>query len=193
MKRNKILQMIGILLILGSCGILLFSRMSAQKARTEAAEIVTEIRRSLPEKSFGTMESFSSMSMPVHQIGGEDFSALLEVPAYGVILPVGDGWEPGSVRSYPCRFAGSVYDGTLVIGGADQPGQLDFLDKLEIGTVITVTDMTGAVFTYTVDRVGRSRTAEAEKLMDAGVDLTLFARDAYSLEYILVRCVANHQ
>lgn len=192
MKRNKFLLIAGVLLILGSIGILLFSRMNAQKARVEASEIVTEICGSLPERAPGVMDSFSSMDMPAHQIGGEDFSALIEVPAFGVTLPVGDGWEPALVRSYPCRFAGSAYDGTLVIGGADQPGQLDFLDRLEIGTVITVTDMTGAVFTYTVDRVGRSRTAEAERLMDPGVDLTLFVRDAYSLEYILVRCVAKY-
>lgn len=192
MKRNWILRILGILLILLSAGILLVSLGNAANARKEAAQIVDQIQIGLPERTAGMQDTYSAMGMPVYQVNGKDFSAVIEIPAFGVKLPVFDRWDPETVRRYPCRFAGTVYDGTLVIGGADQQGQFDFLDQLEIGTVITVTDMTGAVFTYTVDRVGRSRTAEAEKLMDSGVDLTLFVRDAYSLEYILVRCVEKY-
>lgn len=190
MKRNKVLQILGILLILASFAILWVSRKNAETARVEAAQIVSRIQKYLPDKTFGMMDDYSAMAMPVYQIGGKDFSAVIEIPSLGIILPVFDKWDPEQIRAYPCRFAGTVYDGSLVVGGADQPGQFDCLDRAEIGAVVTVTDMTGAVFTYTVDRVGRSQTAEAEKLMDGSVDLTLFVRDTFSREYILVRCVA---
>jgi len=36
--------------------------------------------------------------------------------------------------------------------------------------------------------VERSRTADAAVIVEDGYDLTLFVRDTYSLEHILVRC-----
>ena len=104
-------------------------------------------------------------------------------------LPVAGSWDAGKVNSYPCRFWGTVYDGSLIVGGADQPGQFAGFDRIFDGSAVTVTDMTGAEFSYVVDRVERSKSAQAEVLMAGEADLTLFARDAYSLEYVILRCV----
>lgn len=65
---------------------------------------------------------------------------------------------------------------------------MHFCDKIEYGTVVTVTDMTGTQFTYTVSDVHRARHAETQWLMDDDCDLTLFCHDGYSMEYIAVRC-----
>ena len=78
----------------------------------------------------------------------------------------------------------------MVIGGADDPRQFGFCDEIDLGVTVTVTDMTGAEFTYTVSRVDRSSSAEASWLTDAQHDLTLFCRDQYSMEYLAVRCRA---
>ena len=65
---------------------------------------------------------------------------------------------------------------------------MDVLSVLELGDEILVTDLTGAVYTYCVERIDRSKSAEAEKLYDPEHDLTLFVRDTYGLDYIIVRC-----
>ena len=190
-KGRRILLVLGCLLILCSIGVLLISQFRAKKAQTDAAKITEEICKILPPRHPGVMEDFSSMEMPVLQIDGEDFSGLIEIPTFGVTLPIYHNWDSGKVTAYPCRFWGTIYDGSLVVGGADQQGQFDFLDQIELGCMIKVTDMTGAEFTYTVMRVDRSKTAEADVLMDAEADLTLFARDTYSLDYLMVRCVSG--
>ena len=92
------------------------------------------------------------------------------------------------MASHPCRFWGSVYDSSLVIGGADQQGQFDFCDQIDIGNAVIITDMTGAAFSYTVACVERAARADADWLLSEDYDLTIFAKDAFSLEYLAVRC-----
>ena len=52
-------------------------------------------------------------------------------------------------------------------------------------------DMTGVQFRFAVSRIDRSKNPDTDVLIQDTWDLTLFARDAQSLEYILVRC--NYQ
>ena len=189
MKRgSKLLIALGLLLILGSLGALLGFRLQAVSARKTAAATVSRLRELLPTGSPGILEQYSNMEMPVLQVGGQDIAAIIEIPAFGLSLPVRNSWEGGRVRRMPARFCGTAYDGTLVIGGSDQPGQFDFFEQLQPGAAVTLTDMTGKIFSYTVSRIDRSSSASAEKLTAGDWELTLFVRDAYSLDYILLRC-----
>ena len=190
-RRANLFLVIGCLLVAGSLALLAYSRIHSAQAQKRNAEVVAQITTILPGRIDGVMESYSNMEMPAMQIGGEDYIGLLEIPAFGLTLPIGSSWDAGKVTSYPCRFWGTVYDGSLVVGGADQAGQLDCLDQIWDGGVVTVTDMTGSVFRYMVSRVERSKSAQAEVLLDDAADLSLFVRDAYNLEYIIVRCVTK--
>ena len=190
-RRANLFLVIGCLLVAGSLALLAYSRIHSAQAQKRNAEVVAQITTILPGRIDGVMESYSNMEMPAMQIGGEDYIGLLEIPAFGLTLPIGSSWDAGKVTSYPCRFWGTVYDGSLVVGGADQTGQLDCLDQIWDGGVVTVTDMTGSVFRYMVSRVERSKSAQAEVLLDDAADLSLFVRDAYNLEYIIVRCVTK--
>lgn len=188
-KTFPILQVLGFLLILGSLGLLLFSRFQSQQGQLHAQEMVRQIRAVLPDSGAGLPGSYSDPRMPVLQVEGQDVACLLEVPAYGLTLPVAASWDSKLTASIPCRFYGSVYDGTMIIGGSDQPGQFDFFTRLDPGDRFRVTDMLGAEFSYTVQRIDRSKTADYEKLSQGDFPLTLFVRSTYSMEYILVRCV----
>lgn len=192
MRRNgKLFFAAGCLLVLCSVALLAFFRFRTEQARKTTAEIVQTLESILPARREGVMDSFQDMDMPALELDGEDFVAVVDIPAFGVTLPVCARWDEGKVTSYPCRFWGTVYDGSLIVGGYDQPGQFDFFDRIPDGAVVTVTDMTGGEFTYAVERVERSRSAQAEVLMDDTADLTLFVRDAYLLEYIILRCAAK--
>jgi len=190
-RSGKVFFAVGFLLILCSFSLLAFSHFRTQRAQKNVAEIVQTLESILPARTEGVMDSFQDMDMPALELDGEDFVAVVDIPAFGVTLPVCARWDEGKVTSYPCRFWGTVYDGSLIVGGYDQPGQFDFFDRIPDGAVVTVTDMTGGEFTYAVERVERSRSAQAEVLMDDTADLTLFVRDAYLLEYIILRCAAK--
>ena len=122
--------------------------------------------------------------MPVLQLEGEDFCGLLEVPSYGVSLPVGGEWEEGRVSVYPRRFWGSVYDRSMVIGGSGRNGQLDFCAKLDLGDTLRFTDMEGTRFSYEAVRIDRKKQIDAEELLWVRWDLTLFSYEETSGSYI---------
>lgn len=185
---GKICWALGCLLIVASLGLLTFSQLRAHWAANNAARLTQILQELLPPVTTGVTDDYSTSDMPVLQIEGRDFCGLVEIPAYGVTLPVYDSWEPTKTAIFPCRFWGSAYNGSLMIGGADQAGQFDFFDRIDLGAAVTFTDVTGAAFAYTVSAVERYDDIPAAVLMQDGDGLTLFVRDAYQLHYILLRC-----
>lgn len=190
-KNGKVIFIFGCLLIAASLVLLFLLNAQTKRANRVNAEIVQAMEKVLPERRQETPDFERDAEMPALDLLGEDFIALLEIPSFGLKLPVCSTWAKEKVPSFPCRFHGSSYNGTLVIGGYDHPGQFDFFDRIQTDTVVTVTDMTGGIFSYVVERVDRSDTAQAEVLLDDSADLTVFVRDAQLLEYIMLRCIAK--
>lgn len=175
------------LIVIGLGGMLaLFfgTRLAGHAARETAGQIALL----LPERTAGIARESGTAEMPVLELDGRDYCALLEVSAYGVKLPVGDVWEDARILSHPCRFYGSAYEENLILGGSNQEGQFGFCTRLDLGDTLTLTDMTGCVFRYRVSRIDRSSSADAERLMEGQWALTLFLRDRYDRKFILVRC-----
>lgn len=195
MKTGKVSLplVLGVGLILVSlCFVLVFQyRVYAGSRKSQL--VVSKLIEILPERTPGVPGMYPDSCMPVLEIDGVDYVAMLEIPLLGVRLPVADNWDSEKLSDSPARFFGSAYDQTLVIGGADYPQQFAFCDKIEHGTKVIVTDLTGAQFSYTVSRIDRAKDAENQWLMNTDYDLTLFCRDMYSMEYIAVRCVFSYQ
>lgn len=187
-KRNgSLLFVLGICLVLASLGLLLFLQYQTHHGEKSCRTVVTEMNERLPAAAPGTPGMYPNPTMPVLEIGGTDYVARLDIPAFGITLPVARNWDANALS--PARYWGSAYDHSLVIGGRDLPWQFGFCDKIDLNAAVTVTDMTGARFDYTVARVDRAKEADAQWLMDESFDLTLFCHDLYSMEYIAVRCV----
>lgn len=188
-KNSKVIFIFGCILITFSLAFMFLLQAQTKQAERTNVEIIQTMENVLINHRDGFKDPELETEMPVLEIQGEDFIALLEIPSYRKKWPVCGIWDKGKVTLYPCRFCGTSYNGNLIIGGYDQPGQFDFFDTISTGVTVTVTDMTGCKFSYVVDFVEHSTSAEAEVLIDAGADLTLFVRDVRLLEYIILRCV----
>lgn len=188
-KKLTFLQILGVSLILCGALLFLFSHLRAARAQQEMRAVTQKITALLPEPTPGIPGTYADPSMTVLEINGNDYVALLDIPAFGRTLPVSAHWEEKNLAQCPSRFWGSCYEDILVIGGNDQSGQFDFCDQIHPGAAISVTAMNGEVFRYTVERIDRSKHAQNQWLMQGEYDLTLFARGELSLEYIAVRCV----
>lgn len=191
MKKSRYIQLIGLALIL--CGLLalLGGHLVGKNAIEKNRQALQQIQSILPPATPGVMDHYADMQMPTMQVDGRDYIALLTVPAFDVELPIRSQWSYLGANRCPSRFSGTVYDGSLIVGGSDREGQLAFLSRIQNGDTILVTDMTGARFAYRVSMIYRTDSVEAEALMEGNCDLTLFARSQYGLEYIIVRCVAD--
>ncbi len=193
MKKTKgsWLLITGVGLILCSLAGMLILQLRTYAGIQQCEEVVSQMQTLLPSRTQGAAAEYQNSVMPVLEIGNEDYCALLEIPAFGITLPVADRWDGNALRRVPGRFLGSAYDHTLVIGGSGHDRQFGFCEKLDIGMRIHVTDMTGARFDYTVLRVDRADHAPAQWLQDPESDLVLFCEDPGSFGYLAVRCVSN--
>ena len=188
MRRNKLLLSIGLVLVAASIAAIAFLEISAGVAQKQAETIVGRLEAVMPKPHAGIKDELTNMTMPAFSVDGKDFIGVLEIPSLGRTLPVFSKWDTGSLGRYPCRFTGTAYDGSLIIGGSDRAGQFRGFDTLNVGATVTVTDMTGAVFTYEVKRIDRASHAGAEVLTRGEYDLVLFVQDAFAMEYIIIRC-----
>ena len=187
--RLNLFQEAGILLILLSSLLFLGSEVlgAYRIARLEA--LTQQLESRLPPPSEGDPEQYSDKQMPVMTLDGSDFCALLQVPAHSVSLPVADSWEKNAISRQPQRFWGSVYDDSLVIGGSNRQGQLDFCAKLDTGDKIVITDMSGTQFSFEVSQIQRKTHADTPTLLASTAPLTLFTPDTLSNGYIIVYCL----
>lgn len=193
MKKQKasVFVILGFCLIVCSFFLMLAFYFRVYINAKNRQEIISKLNDSLPDRTLGTPGIYLNPTMPVLEIDGIDYVAILEIPAFFVKFPIANTWDSKLLSFYPARFYGSAYDGTLVIGGSDHPQQFYFCDKIENGTLVTVTDMTGSQFTYMVSGIDRAKHAESKWLTNTDYDLTIFCRDIYAMEYIAVRCVSS--
>ncbi|MBR6676754.1 MAG: hypothetical protein IKL24_05430 [Clostridia bacterium] len=186
--KSKWSIIIGSLLLAVSLSLIISSLVMAHNVKNVTYDTLLKIERILPERSGGAKDSYSSMQMPSLEINGRNVVAVLRIPELDVTLPVASSFDKKAGSSYPQRVSGSVYDGSLVVTGADLKGQLDCLKRLDLGNKLTVTDMTGAEFTYEVTEIERHKST-SDIGADEITDLTLFVKDSSSQKYVVVSCI----
>lgn len=177
-------------LLLGAAAILFVVRQAQDKQRAaDIPSLIEKIEAALPEeRSAGVIENRADSAMAAVEIDGIDVIGLLELPGRGIKLPVSAEWDSSEQSFRPARFVGSVYDGTLIVGGRSEDGNFDFIDQLDAGEELTFTDMTGRVFRYTVRKICHADNARAETLADSESALTLFVKKNGA--FLIVRCAA---
>lgn len=185
-RRHNWLLYVGLGLMLAGLVLVLGSALVRHLWQTQASRLAGQIEALLPDRSVGVPEDYSSMDMPALSLDGQDFIGLVEVPAYGIQLPLCSHWRPGSVGKYPCRFDGTLYNDSLIIGAGG--AQFSCAKTMGHGDVVKVTDLQGAVYTYRVTNICRSDHADAATLRRDDARLVLFVRDRFTLEYIVISC-----
>ena len=126
--------------------------------------------------------------MPSLSVDGTDFVGILEMPLHGSVLPVCAEW--GNLSQYPCKFAGNVYDRSIQIGGTSQKGQFEFYREISVGESLFYTDMEGNRYTYSVTDICYEKHADQQALAQKEAALTLFIKNVYGFEYIVIFCDA---
>ena len=183
---RKALLIAGMCLLLGAMILFVLWQWNINTSAQKTNEYVSIIQQIIPESEGATLEERRDNEMATLSIDGIDFVGLLEFPQYGSVLPVCDDW--GNPSKYPCRFSGSVYDRTMQIGGTSQKGQYDFYRDISVGDSLFFTDMEGNRYTYEVKDIRYEDDADRSTLDCEESSLTLFIKNIYAFEYIVVNC-----
>ena len=183
---TKISVIIGSCLLVASVILLLVWQWHIHVSERNATDYVSIIRELTPEPQGAVPEQRRDNAMATLSVDGTDFVGLLELPQYASALPVCADW--GKSASYPCRFSGSVYDRTLQIGATTQKGQYDFYRRISVGDSVFFTDMEGNRYSYAVTDIRYEKHADQSTLQRKESSLTLFIKNIYAFEYIVLYC-----
>lgn len=132
------------------------------------------------------------MEMPTAAVEDRDYIGVLEIPALGVSLPVMSRWSYPDLKQAPCRYAGSAYQGDLIIAGHNYPSHFGGLKKLSPGDAVSFRDVDGNSFAYTVAELETLDPCAVEEMEAGDWDLTLFTCTVGGKARVTVRCTADN-
>ena len=183
---QKICILVGACLLIGAIVILALWRWNINNSEKRAQYYVDTLRALIPEPQNAALEERRDNTMSVLSVDGTDFVGIVELPHYASALPVCTDW--GKTSKYPCRFSGSIYDGTMQIGATTQKGQYDFYREFSVGDTVIYTDVEGNKYTFTITSLRYEKHADQAALQQEEAPLTLFIKNIYSFEYLIVFC-----
>ena len=183
---RKVSMVVGMVLLVGAVVLLALWRWNIRNSQKRTETYVNTLQALIPQPQDAVPEARRDNTMPALSVDGRNFVGILELPQYGSVLPVCGDW--GKTSQYPCRFSGSIYDGTLQIGATTQKGQCDFYRELSVGDSIIYTDMEGNRYTFEITSLRYEKHADQAALQREDAALTLFIKNIYSFEYLIVSC-----
>ena len=194
MSRERSNKLITAAIILGSILIIVSLATVAvhhfsQKSASENLPVIVENMKSMrPEETHGITGEMHDPEMPVVEIEGNDFVGMIEVPKYSKALPVYSSWEKNKITDFPCRYMGSMYDGSLIVGTVEDHGQSDIAKGIAGGDELTFTDVTGLKYNYIITDAYKTKDVSTEALTAIDGELVLFVRSTYGTDYMVICC-----
>ena len=183
---QKICMLLGICLLAGAVVTLALWNWNIAQSEKQAPYYVQTLRALIPEPRDAVPEERRDNTMSVLSVDGADFVGILALPGHASALPVCADW--GQISQYPCRFGGSIYNGTMQIGATTQKGQYDFYRELSVGDTVIFTDVEGNRYTFAITSLRYEQHADQAALQHGKAPLTLFLKNIYSFEYLIVFC-----
>ena len=129
-----------------------------------------------------------ALDMPTVHSGAYDYIGYLDFPGYGLTMPVAATWSFPALEISPCRHTGSVYNDNLVVAGHNYNTHFGVLFELQLGDIVTFTDVDGNAFTYTVRELTSVSPDNSDAVMNRGYALTLYTCNWDTTERVTVFC-----
>ena len=191
-RAGVLLMLFGALLLLSAALLASSNQREEAHAEEKAEAALLELRRELladsgqpilpqgaqqsasPDAASSEAEESLSPEMPTLQIDGQDYIGYLELPTLGLSLPVMSEWSELKLQTAPCRYWGTIQDGTLVILAHNHARHFGRLKELGIGDPAQFVDANGMVYPYEVAAIETLEPDEVNRMVDSEYDLTLF-------------------
>ena len=190
MKKSNLIQkmcaLVGGLMLVSALTALLYWQWNINHSQKQASIYVETLRNLMPQPQNAVPEERRDNTMSVLSVDGVDFVGIVELPRYGSVLPVCGNW--GRTSQYPCRFGGSIYDGSLQIGATTQKGQYSFYREISVGDTVIFTDVEGNRYIFQVAAMRYEKHIDQVALQRQEAALTLFVKNIYSFEYLIIFC-----
>ena len=215
-KRSGIIPMsLGLCFLIFALGLTVYNMWSERNAGRESEEVLRIITGETAEASepdygggaeyymnpepytepVGIIEEdaplymlYPEMEMPEKEINGRDYIGVLYIDELGLELPVLSELSYPGLRSSPCRYKGSAYEGNLIIAAHNYNTHFGRIKNLSPGSVIRFTDIDNNEFMYVVQTMETLPGTAVEEMEAGGWDLSLFTCTYGGASRVTIRC-----
>ena len=201
-KAGSFFITLGLLLMAAAFGLVLHNRMEANEAGRKAEIVLAELSDVMRERqeSIIPADDLSALAeadkavpvMPTETINGNRYIGVLEIPALGISLPVGENWSDELLQLSPCRYSGSYYTDDLVICGHNYESHFSPIKYIEPEELVYFVTVEGTRYAYSVVQRETVWPLEIDKMLgkeDVPWDLTLFTCNNGGESRCTVRCM----
>ena len=201
-KAGSFFITLGLLLMAAAFGLVLHNRMEANEAGRKAEIVLAELSDVMRERQESVIpaEDLSALAeadkavpvMPTETIDGNRYIGVLEIPALGISLPVGENWSDELLQLSPCRYSGSYYTDDLVICGHNYESHFSPIKYIEPEELVYFVTVEGTRYAYSVVQRETVWPLEIDKMLgkeDVPWDLTLFTCNNGGESRCAVRCI----
>ena len=191
-KTGLFLLTAGVVLVFAALLLFFHNRIEDKKAGENAEKTLQQLEDAMTEREAKDETDAAPappvLDMPTVRSGAYDYIGYLDFPGYGLTMPVAATWSFSALEISPCRHAGSVYNDNLVVAGHNYNAHFGVLFELQLGDIVTFTDVDGNAFTYTVRELTSVSPDDSDAVMNRGYALTLYTCNWDTTERVTVFC-----
>lgn len=183
----------GLMLVLCGLGMHLAQQQEDISAGQTATVLLQQLENKAPAVDVlpGTESAVpADPVLPEKKYMGYTLLGSISVPSVGIQLPILDQWSEEMLKVAPCRYAGSISGGDMIIMGHNYKSHFNPLHKVEVGAEVEIKNTIGKVFRYRIAKIEFLHRTEGEKLPTDEYPLTVFTCRPGGLERIILRCEA---
>lgn len=190
-KRGLFLLAVGIALVLSGLGMYLAQQQEDAAAGQNAAVLLQQLEsKTLPAKPRPEVETAEPVDPALPEVTYMGYTLLgsIRVDSVGIELPILDQWSEEMLKVAPCRYAGSISGGNMIIMGHNYKSHFHPLHKVQVGAQVEIENTIGTVFRYRVAKIESLHRTEGQKLPTQEYPLTIFTCSPGGLERTVLRC-----
>ena len=181
---------LGIVFLVLAFSIAAFNYYENIKASQNANELAVELNNAIGTSKKGVPDYLlnPNKEMPTIEIDGYLYIGTIYFPTLDIELPVMSTWSYEQLQIAPCRYEGSVYNGTAVIAAHNFDSHFGRLNKLDIGDEVVFKDVEGNMIPFNVAVKEVLAPFDVDSMVDSDYDLTLFTCTIGGAYRVTIRC-----
>lgn len=192
---GRLLIAAGFLSVLGAAALACYNIIEDVRGSVASSDLAFQLSEALQESEplaqltdpMGS-DATDDRLMPEILIDGVTYVGILEIPSFGLELPVISQWSNENAKTAPCRYSGSAYTDDMIICAHNYRSHFGKLSSLMQEDIIVFTDTEQVQYTYLVSEIEILDGTAIEEMESGDWDLTLFTCTSGGKARVTVRC-----
>lgn len=187
-KLGYICMICGAAMVLAALSLFIYNLNDSNRAEESADKALSKLTEYIKENGNTEYSDFYDPAMTEAEFNGYAYVGYLSFPSLGLELPVISECDNAGLKLAPCRYAGSVKTGDLVIAAHNYKRHFGKISQLSEKDEVLFTDMNGLTTEYEVALAENLPPFAVEDMTSGDYELTLFTCTYSGRSRVTIRC-----